>query len=145
VSYKRTRKVLKLVYEDEPGLVIMARSLSIRNMITVLKLAELTEGIGEEMTPAQVERLVGEVLPELFGWFVKRVESWTWEDDDGPVPVTVDALMDDDDFTFGIKLVMGWVQAMTSVAVPLVTTSGASTAPPEEAELDLPMSPPTPG
>jgi hypothetical protein len=134
-GYRRQRKAYRLKFEQYPGLEVMAESVSVRQLLRVMRMAD---ELGASPTEEQVTG--------LFGVFAERVRSWTLLDEDGePVPPGLDALLDED-FEFALTLVLAWVQAISSVTAPLATTSGANTAAtPPEAELDLPMSPPEQG
>jgi hypothetical protein len=117
----------KLRFEDSPGLEVHVRSLSVGRALKIMQLAE-------RMSTEPTEEDVSEVL----GAFVKRVRSWTLaDDDDQPLPVTLEALMDWD-FGEAMRLAMTWVQQATSVAAPLATGSGAP-KPVAALELTIPM------
>lgn len=137
MGHKRQRKTLSLKFEDEPGLEILARSVSIRKFLWAMRAADQMQS-GE---------LTEEAMEELFGWFAERILSWNIVgDDDQPVPVSADYLIDEDvDWT--MKVFMGWVTGITQVLkVPLgpAAPEGEGAGPPEM-ELDLPMQPATPG
>ena len=125
------RKVLKLVFEDKPELVVFVRSVNVRRVLRLMQLAATLQG-GEFTDMAEAEA----VIAELFGAFTDRVQSWTLADDeDKPVPVSLDALLDWD-FDDAMLMVLAWLERATSVLVP--------TAPPADGtgnplEASIPM------
>lgn len=103
MGYQRKRKVLRLRFEDEPELEVLARSASIRKFLRIMQAAD-------EMTAGS---LTEEGITELFTFFAERVISWNVEDEDGkPVDCTVDYLLDED-FDWSVRLVLAWVQAVS--------------------------------
>lgn len=138
MGHKRQRKTLSLRFEDEPGLEILARSVSVRKFLWVMEQAD-------KMTAGQ---LTQQAIEELFGWFAERIISWNLVDDeDQPVPVSADYLIDED-VDWVIKVFMGWVSGITKVMrLPLEVTAPEPDGTPEppEMELDLPMQPAMPG
>jgi hypothetical protein len=113
MGYKR--KVLHLTFEDKPGLEIYVRSVNVRRALNLMRLADKLTG-GQVTDLAEAEKVTG----ELFGAFADRVVSWTLMEDDEdetPVPVSLDSLLDWD-FDDAINWVLTWVQQATSVTVP---------------------------
>lgn len=151
MSNRRNTTRYKITFADEPEVEVYARGISLDKFLSVLQLADQVTSMGD-MTPAHAKHLTEEVLPELFGWFTKRVTSWNLEDEEGvPLPVGVEALMGDEDPSFGIRLVMAWVEKISSAlgrlsagGAPLAAASGADAGTPPEG-LDLPMTPLQPG
>lgn len=134
MGYKRQRKTLSLKFEDEPGLEILARSVSVRRFLRVLQQVDEMQA-----SPTQ------DSIVEVFTVFAEHVISWTLEDEnDQPVPVGVDALLDDD-FDWSVKLVMAWVAAITGAMKlpPLEVKAPEAEADPVESS--IPMSPVMPG
>lgn len=134
MGYKRQRKTLSLKFEDEPGLEILARSVSVRRFLRVLADAD-------KMTTAPTP----ENIETMFTVFAEHVISWNLEDkDDQPVPVSADVLLDDD-FDWSVKLVMGWVSAITGALKlpPLeMRPPGMNGTAPDPVEESIPMSSP---
>lgn len=144
MGYKRQRKTLSLTFEDEPELKILARSCTVRKFLWVLRTADqMKAGV-----------LPQEELEEFVDWFAGRIISWNLEDDDdNPVPVSADYLLDEDiDWT--AKVAMGWVSGiLRTFNVPLdlaqlaqlgqVAQQAGTAADPVESS--IPMSPATPG
>lgn len=111
MGYKR--KVLKLVFEDKPELEIYVHSVNVRRALNLMRLTDKMAG-GEVTDMAEAEK----VTSELFGAFADRIVSWTLEDDDDkPIPVSLDALLDWD-FDDAMLWVMTWMQQATSVQIP---------------------------
>jgi hypothetical protein len=107
------RKVLHLTFEDKPGLEIYVHSVNVRRALNLMRLTDKMAG-GEVTDMAEAEKVTG----ELFGAFADRVVSWTLvEDDETPVPVSLDSLLDWD-FDDAMLWVMTWMQQATSVTVP---------------------------
>lgn len=133
MGYRLQPKVYSLKFEDHPGLEVTARSVSVEELITILKLADAMTGTPDEKQ-----------IQQLFGWFMKRVVGWNLEGEDGkPVPATVKGLLGQD-FDFALMLIMAWVQAISSVRRPLVEApagTGNGTAPGNPLEASIPMSP----
>lgn len=125
------RKVLRLTFEDKPGLEILVRSVNVRRALRLMQLTDELAG-GRVTDAAQAQT----VTAELFGAFADRLVSWSLEDDDGqPVPPVLDSLLDWD-FDDAMEWVMAWMAKATSVTVPTV----ASPATPAGIEARIPMS-----
>jgi hypothetical protein len=131
MGYRHQRKVYNLKFEDHPGLEVIARSVSVADFLTIMKLAD-------QMTTAPDESQI-EVM---FGWFTRHLTGWNLEEEDGkPVPQTVKGLMAED-LEFALMIVMSWVGALKpKVAAPLVEASAGTARDPVEAS--IPMTPPT--
>ncbi len=126
-GYRRNLKVFALAYEEFDGLEIKAKSVPVGKLLTVLKLADSIKDAPDQ-----------EDIEELFGWFASRIISWTYLDEEGePLPPTLETLLDDD-FDFVLKLIMGWVKALTTALVPTMPDSG-STQSPDPVENSIPM------
>lgn len=124
------RKTLHLTFPDQPGLEVYARSLSVGKAIGLMR------NFGE-LDVSNLASWTEEQAAEMFGPFVKRVVSWTLEEDDGtPLPVTVEAFVDwDVDDAFLIFL--AWIQKATSVMVPTVTSGKTATRNPLESTIPM--------
>jgi hypothetical protein len=125
------RKVLKLIFEDKPELVVYVRSVNVRRVLRLMQLAETLSG-GEITDIGEAEKMID----ELFGAFAERVQSWTLcDDDDSPLPVTLNALLDWD-FDDAMLMVLAWIQRATSVVVP---TAAPATGTGNPLEASIPM------
>lgn len=136
MGYKRQRKTLSLRFEDEPGLEVLARSVSLRKFLDIL------EGVDRLTSSPKREDVEG-----LFKEFAERVISWNLEDeDDKPVPVGADAILDED-LDFGVKLLMGWVAGILKMfRLPGVegfppAGDSAGNPPSSQMEESIPMTP----
>ncbi len=118
-GFRRSRKVFDMTFEEFPGLQVKAKSVPIGSMLEVLKLAG---SISAKTVPAS------EDIEQLFGWFASRIVSWNYTDEDGgDLPPTVQTLLDDD-FDFVMKLIMGWVSAVSSSLVPTIPGPGGTSS-----------------
>ena len=129
MGYKR--KVLHLTFEDKPGLEFYVRSVSVKRALRLMRLAG-------SMDDAKPEEQAQKDIEELFGAFAERVVSWTLEeDDDTPVPVSLDSLLEWD-FDDAIQWVLTWIQRATSIAVPTpAPADGTGTATSLEASIPM--------
>ena len=126
-GYRRQPKTYVLKFEEYPGLEVAARSVSVEELLNVLKLAD-------KMTSAPGEKDV----KELFEWFADRLIGWNLEDEDGkPVPGTVAGLLAQD-FEFAMAVVMAWVKAVTP-GKPGTSSNGTVPAGPDPLEASIPM------
>ncbi len=133
MGYKR--KTLHLTFEDKPGLEIYVRSVNVGRALRLMQLADELSS-GQVTDAAQAEK----VTTELFGAFADRVVSWTLEDDDDePVPVSLDSLMEWD-FDDALLWVMAWLQKATSVTVPTAAPADGTGNP---VEASIPMASPS--
>ena len=133
MGYKR--KVLHLTFEDEPELEFYVRSISVKRALRLMRLAgEMGDDKPEDQSEKDIE--------ELFGAFAERVVSWTLEeDDDTPVPVSTESLLEWD-FNDALPWVLAWIQRATSISVP--TTAPAQEETPAGAiEASIPMASPS--
>ena len=83
----------------EDGLIIRMQGISFGKVRRVTKLLD-DEGDG--------------ALEEIGKLVISKLVSWNLEDQDGPVPTTVEAL-DELDFSLVLKLVNAWLDCMTGV------------------------------
>lgn len=117
-GYDRKAKatLYKLVFEDPQfeGLEITTRSTS---MAGLLGMAQLADVAGGKATSAELSQ-----LRPLLERFVSCVVEWNLEDDGVAVPVTIDALLDQDP-DFVMATVMAWTEAISGVPDPLGETS----------------------
>jgi len=105
MGHKRQRKTLDLRFEDEPGLEILARSVSLGKFLGLMQMAD--RWASGSLTEAEVT--------EVAGWFAERIISWNIvDDDDHPVPVTAQYLIDED-IDWVIKVVACWVAGIVQV------------------------------
>lgn len=133
MGYKR--KTLHITFEDKPGLEIYARSLSVGNAL------DLMREFGE-IDLTKVTAMPREQLEKLFAAFVKRVVSWSLEeDDDSPLPVTLAAFMEWD-LDEAVEIFYAWLQRAVSVSFPTAVPApapAAGTTASGEVEASIPM------
>ena len=121
-------RVFKIAFEDSPGLEVVAKSVSLRK---ILELAESAAALSAGVATS-------EQIQEVVATFVARVRSWTLADeDDEPLPVTMDALMEWDGAE-AIRMAVTWMERAASIAVPLTSGSGAE-KPSRSLEDSIPM------
>jgi hypothetical protein len=132
MGFKAKRKIYKLKFADEDlaGLEVMARSVSLGQMLDLSS----SEGVGK------VDRDDAEQTNGMFDLFVSALVSWNLEeeDEDGnavPVPPTLSGLRAQDT-EFAMSLVNAWAEAISSVSAPLAKPSNSGETPPEAS---LPM------
>jgi hypothetical protein len=128
MGYKPKRTLYKLDFSatEYAGLEITTRSVSVEGLLAIAAAADEID----EVSPAK-----GKVL-DLLGRFARVIVSWNVEDDDGqPVPVTVEALLDQD-FGFLMTMITMWISSVSQAPPPLPgpSPSGATSA---EASLAL--------
>lgn len=135
MGYKVKKQQYKLVFADEDmhGLEIVVTKLPLR---MVLRARELS-AMGPEVagSPATLREFIENAIK------TRSIVSWNLEGDDNqPVPLTVEAFLDqDEDFT--LKVISSWTLALGGVSAPLDdgSTSGDSAL-----EASLPMDPLSP-
>lgn len=135
MGYKRQRKTLRLRFEDEPELEVLAKSVSVRKFLGVARWAD-------DMRAGKVDQAG---MEEICTWLAEQIVSWNLEDDDGqPVPVSADYLLDED-FDWTIKVFMGWFGAIVgALKLPATEFPGEAQASPDPEEASIPMQPVTP-
>ena len=121
-SYKRERRVYRLVFDDPEyeGLEIRVRSLPIGKLKTLIALDPEDES--KEARAAAIEQLASS--------FAKALVSWNMTDEAGvPVPANLEAL-EDEDTDFVLMIIMQWLKVVSSVGdgspLPGPSTSGKS-------------------
>lgn len=128
MGFKAPKTVYKLEFEGEEyeGLEVRMRGLTVRRFQRVLAVYE--GGKDED-------------IDEILDFFVKAVDSWNLEDDDGrPLPVTAEAL-GDLDLEFVNAMVGAWLDAVGGVSDDLGKDSGSGGP---SLEASLPMEPLSP-
>lgn len=135
MGYKR--KTLHITFEDKPGLEVYARSLSVGNALDVM------QEFGE-IDLSKLNAVPKEELAKLFGAFTGRVVSWTLEeDDDTPLPVTVEAFMGWD-LDEAVQIFYAWLRQAVSVSFPTGTPAPAPAAGTgSQMEASIPMASPS--
>lgn len=131
MGFKKKSKTYRLTFSGEyEGLTVTARSLPLGKFMKMGKLVDLdvANPTGDDF----------ETLEELFTLFLEALISWNLEEDDGtPIPVTREALYDQD-LAFVLMLVVVYMDAVSGVPGPLDATSNAGE---RSLEGSLPMEP----
>lgn len=132
MGFKAKRKIYKLKFADEDlaGLEVMARSVSLGQMLDLSS----SEGVGK------VNKDDAEQTNGMFDLFISALVSWNLEEEnpdgsDSPVPATLEGLRAQDT-EFAMALVNAWAEAISSVSAPLARPSNSGETPPEAS---LPM------
>lgn len=116
MGFKRQSKVYRLTFAGEyAGLSVSARSLPLGKFMKMGKLVDVdvANPTGDDF----------ETLEELFSLFLEALVSWNLEEEDGtPVPVTREALYEQD-LAFVLMLVVVYMDAVSGVPAPLDGTS----------------------
>lgn len=137
---KRPGRIYRLVFPDTdpvlPEVVIRLKSLSIAQFLNVQQLATAADRRGREDAGPEQLKNVTAAVEALADILTERIVDWNLEeDDDTPVPVTRDEVLDFDPEAF-MRVVEEWLDAVAGVSDPLPSTS--SDGPPLE-ELSIPM------
>lgn len=128
-GYRRKAKVYKLNFSDPEmdGLTVMAKSVTTGRLMKLMRLAvrfsEERGGVKREFTEDDLEAIEG-----LLTGFAKALVEWNLlDDDDQPVPATLEGLQDQE-FDFALTIVMAWLNAVGGVSKDLGkdSTSGRS-------------------
>lgn len=113
MGFKRVKKVYNLVFaaEDMQGLEVKAHSMPLGDLMAM---ADVLDNLDK----ASIDDVDG-----VLATFAQVLVSWNLEDDDDrPIPATLDGLKSQDqEFVFGI--VMSYVNAVSGVSAPLPQTS----------------------
>lgn len=136
MGYKAKRKIYRLKfgppdYPELAGLEVVMKSLSTGDL---LKVGRGSVRLGEDEDGTDSVKRAEEVT-QMFSIMARSLVSWNLEDDDGPVPATLDGLMDQD-LDLVLPLIQAWTGAMASVPPPsLPASNGGGRFP----EVSLPM------
>ena len=107
MSYRRSRKLYDLTFEEFPGLEMRCTGLPIGDLLEILQLAE---ALGAKPDTTKID--------DLFGRFASRIVSWNYEDEDGkPLEPTLETLKGEDS-DFVLKLLNGWAGAIAGAPDP---------------------------
>ena len=124
MGYKPQKKVFRLRFEDEEyaDLVIRVKSATMNDFMELTKL----------------DKDKPDDSLKVFALFVRNIVSWNIEDDDdNPLPVTVESLLDlEPDFVN--RLITTWMETTAGVSVPLGKPSNVGATAPT---VSIPMEP----
>lgn len=140
-GYRPEPKLYRVTFDDHPGLVVRARTVSVDKFMAISELADKDGRDADDLTM-------------LFTEFARVLTSWNLDyNTDGPVidqetgqrawyvgepvPTTLEGVLSQD-FDFMLQIVLGWMEAVAGVPAPLDQPS--SGGPPSLVE-SLPMEP----
>lgn len=130
---KKTFRIRFADGHEFDGLEVRMRSVSVGRLLKLLPMIETLDGIAAANKPE-----VAAEIEEVFREFADLIDSWNIEDEDGtPVPVTFEALMDQD-LRLVIAIVQQWVEHVAGVPAPL---DGPSPSGEPSLEASIPMEP----
>ena len=104
---------------DLDGLEVRCRGVSIRRYYQI---ADMTLGTREDGTKFEDKISHREALARV--WVTELLVGWNLEDENGPVPATVDGFLDQEDY-FATVLYAAWFEAVGSIPAPLERRSSA--------------------
>jgi hypothetical protein len=131
MGYKRERRVYRLVFDDPEfeGLEVRARSIPIRDLKRLMALDTESDSKGDRAA----------AITEMMFSFAEALVSWNMEDDNGPVPPTLESI-EAEDADFMMMIIGQWLSVISRVddASPLPATSGSGS---QSLEVSIPMEP----
>ena len=141
-GFKPKRRVFVLEFEDDDlaGFVVKARSVTLGEYMEFVEMAADAGALREKSIDLSDAQGAMDMVTGMFSKFVKVITEWNLlDDDDQPVPVSVEALLGLD-FQIVQALMTAWMGGVADVAGPLGGTSpttgtGTSTDPVVEASL----------
>lgn len=111
---KRTFKIRFGDGHEFEGLEVRMRSVSVGKLLQLLPKIDALDGIAVATKPEDVEE-----IKEVFREFSTLIDSWNIEDEDGtPVPVTCEALMDQE-LRLVVAVIQQWAEYVSGVPAPL--------------------------
>lgn len=121
------------------GLEVTTKGVSIEKLVELMRL-------GQELSRSTDIDAKTRAASEMLAGFAARLVAWNLEEDDGtPVPATAEGVADQD-MQLMTELIMGWMDAVSSVDTPLPQPSpnGVTTAAERDLAASLPMAPLSP-
>jgi hypothetical protein len=119
-GYKRKRTIYRLKFEDPEmdGLVVDTTGADIAEFVVIGELADLAT----DLTTANLAAAAAAML-DVKALFASHLVAWNLEDDDDvPVPATVEGVCTQDD-DFILDLTTAWMEAVGGVSGPKEPTS----------------------
>jgi hypothetical protein len=134
VGYKPKRTLYQLTFEDPDleGLEITTRRVSVDGLMKFVDMFETVQQVDKDnFKPSDLK-----ILKDMFEAFTKVLVSWNIEDDDDqPVPRTVEGLLSLD-IEFVLPVIEAWITGMVQAPPPLpAAASSGETS--QEASLAL--------
>lgn len=108
MGYKVTKTVFKLVFDggQHEGLEVRATAPPLGFLKSTMAMAKFAGKRAEELAPEELDEVLG-----LFSGFADHLVSWNLEnDDDSPVPATLDGLQAQE-LPFVFELISAWMDA----------------------------------
>lgn len=119
MGYKATKKfLLKFPEGQYEGLEVHVRSVPFGQFF---ELDRLSKAAGQARDLDSVNQLLGKLAEHITGWNLE-------DEDDQPIPVSVDALKDLD-VDLVLAIIAAWLEGMVGVSAPLDKKSPAGSAP----------------
>lgn len=134
-GYKPQRRLYKLDFSEteHAGLEVTARGTSMAGLLQLMELADEAEELGELDEKADKAEIAGK-MREMFAPFARVIVSWNLlDDDDEPVPASLDGLLSQDPEFIGFVL-SSYVQAISEAPPPLPAGSPSGGTSQEEQE-----------
>jgi hypothetical protein len=132
-GYKPVRQLYKIDFSETPhvGMEMVARGTSMSGLLKLMDIADEIDGLMElDMESTPKSEIAGK-LRDLFAPFAKVIVSWNLiDDDDEPVPASLDGLMSQDPQFVG-EILGYYTQAMTQAPPPLPAASPSGGGSPE--------------
>jgi hypothetical protein len=141
MGYKVQRTGYKVALEEHPGLVVVIKPLSIKQILDLNRLASSVSGFDEEDPGEDALAAFETVLRR----FASLIEDWNLEEDDEdetPIPADYDGLTSLG-LPFAMEILNAALEGVTQAPRPLSGTSkdGARNAGRHELEDSIPMTP----
>lgn len=123
-GYKPQRRLYRLDFSEteHAGLEVTARGTSMAGLLQLMELADEAGELAELDEKADKAVIAGK-MREMFAPFARVIVSWNLlDDDDEPVPASLDGLLSQDPEFIGFVL-SSYVQAISAAPPPLPGTS----------------------
>jgi hypothetical protein len=134
MGFKAKKKLYRLTFADDTDMAGLEITMASVSMATLLRMQDLSDR-GPELANDMT------AFHESVSIFTGAMLSWNLEDDeDRPVPVTVEAVLDQDP-EFILAIIAAWTKAISGVPDPL--DAGSTSGAPSPAALP-PMEPVSP-
>lgn len=138
MGYKRQKTIYRLVFEDEEfeGLEVRAYAPPLGYLEKTMQMGSIAGRNTDDLSPEEIELFQG-----FMTGFAKYLVSWNLEDDDDtPVPATLEGLRTQD-LGFVFQIIEAWLDSVSAVAGPLAPPSSSGRP---SLEGSLPMEPLSP-
>jgi hypothetical protein len=132
-GFKPKRQLYKLDFgeTDLAGLDVTARGASMAELLAMLETADAMGDLAELDEKADAAKVAAQ-MREMIAPFARKLVAWNLlDDDDEPVPASLDGLLSQD-LDFVIRLITTYGTAMTQAPPPLPANSASGATSPEE-------------